>query len=628
MAIVCTMPVWLGNIVDASTTPARLKLLRHSLFELRDLPKLAGLIALYVLMAKLTLLLFGNNTVAEFLWPTTGFALAVVLIGGNKYLPAVFLGCSLGYLLIGEPLLFSVAMALGHTASILLGTWALKREGGLNPALLTPYDFFRILVLAAGVSLVVASAQELYGWIGVQRFDEPQTLFQHWAGCVLGIVVTMSFTLVWSRLPRAWASPGTASEAVLILGMAALVGHVVFGGALADSLGQIARGYWMFPIITWAAVRLGRHGTVLIVAMVAAQGLAGAALGVGFFANDIAKTHLANYFFYTLSLAVVDMALATYISDRKSALAAVQQSHDDLELQVSTRTGELARQLAEMILLNRKLEDAQVQLLQSEKMASIGQLAAGVAHELNNPIGFVHSNLGTLENYLKDIFEIATACETAAAKASNAADFARINALKAEKDFDYLKTDIFQLMHESRDGLSRVKKIVQDLKDFSRVGETEWQWADIHQCLDSTLNIVWNELKYKCTVDKQYAAALPQIRCLPSQLNQVFMNLLMNAAQAIPDKGEITISTRQTGEDTIQIGIHDSGLGIPAENLARIFDPFFTTKPIGKGTGLGLSIVWGIVSKHHGKIEASSAVGTGTTFTIMLPVQQQDETPA
>ena len=596
-------------------------------FNLKDVPKLAGLVLLYVLMARLALLLFGNNSVVEFLWPAGGVALAVVLIGGNKYLPAVFLGCLSGYLLVGEPVVFSTVMALSQTAGILLGTWALKREGGLNPALLTPNDFFRVLVLAAGVSLVVGGAQELYGWIGLQRLDEPQNFPQHWAGSVLGIIVTMSLTLVWSRLPYSWASPGAAVEAVLILGVAILVGQVVFVGSLQDSLGQIARGYWMFPILTLAAVRLGRHGTVLIVAIVAAQGLVGAGLEVGFFSDDIEKTQLANYFFYTLSLAVVDMALATYISERKSALAAVQQHRDDLEHQVSSRTEELARQLTEMTSLNHKLEAAQVQLLQSEKMASIGQLAAGVAHELNNPIGFVHSNLGTLENYLKDIFEIATACETAAAAAANPTDFARIDALKAEKDFDYLKTDVFQLMRESRDGLSRVKKIVQDLKDFSRVGETEWQWADIHQCLDSTLNIVWNELKYKCTVDKQYAAALPQIRCLPSQLNQVFMNLLMNAAQAIPDKGKITISTRQTGEDAIQIAIHDSGMGIPEENLQRIFDPFFTTKPIGKGTGLGLSIVWGIVGKHHGKMDVSSTVGAGTTFTITLPVQQQDETP-
>jgi PAS domain S-box-containing protein len=291
------------------------------------------------------------------------------------------------------------------------------------------------------------------------------------------------------------------------------------------------------------------------------------------------------------------------------------------------RETELAQRLAEMTALNHKLEDAQVQLLQSEKMASIGQLAAGVAHELNNPIGFVHSNLGTLDNYLRDIFDIVTACEAAAATAVNPIDFARIDALKAEKDFEFLKTDIFQLLRESRDGLTRVKKIVQDLKDFSRVGETEWQWADIHQCLDSTLNIVWNELKYKCTVSKQYAENLPQIRCLPSQLNQVFMNLLVNAAQAIPDKGELAISTRLTSDDAIQVCIRDTGTGISPQDLTRIFDPFFTTKPVGKGTGLGLSIAWAIIGKHHGKIEASSTVGAGTTFTLTLPVNQPEETP-
>jgi PAS domain S-box-containing protein len=288
------------------------------------------------------------------------------------------------------------------------------------------------------------------------------------------------------------------------------------------------------------------------------------------------------------------------------------------------REVELAQRLAEMTALNHKLEDTQGQLLQSEKMASIGQLAAGVAHELNNPIGFVHSNLGTLETYLEDIFEIANACETAAAKAVNPADFARIDALKAEKDFDFLKTDIFQLMHESKDGLSRVKKIVQDLKDFSRVEDVEWQWADLHHCLDSTLNIVWNELKYKCTVNKHYADALPQINCLPSQLNQVFMNLLVNAAQAIPEKGEITISTTHPGVDSVQVRIRDTGSGIAAENLARIFDPFFTTKPVGKGTGLGLSIAYGIIQRHKGRIEARSTVGEGTTFIITLPVDSQE----
>jgi len=172
----------------------------------------------------------------------------------------------------------------------------------------------------------------------------------------------------------------------------------------------------------------------------------------------------------------------------------------------------------------------------------------------------------------------------------------------------------------------RMRKIVEDLKNFSRVGEPDWQSADLQKGLDSTLNIVWNELKYKCVVIKNYSDDLPQIRCIASQLNQVFMNLLVNAGHAIEEKGEITITTRVCPSDNtvIQVLITDTGAGIPPENLKRIFDPFFTTKPVGQGTGLGLSITWGIIAKHHGTIEVNSTVGIGSTFTITLPVDQHD----
>ncbi len=314
---------------------------------------------------------------------------------------------------------------------------------------------------------------------------------------------------------------------------------------------------------------------------------------------------------------------------------AMRKQNEVLDLRVRERTQallherqQLADALAYQRQINKKLEDAQNQLLQSEKMASLGQLAAGVAHELNNPIGFVHSNLGTLERYLNDIFAITTACETAAAQATHPADFAAVERLRQDKDFDFIKQDIYQLMSESKEGLTRVRKIVQDLKDFSHVGDTNWKWANLQTELDSTLNIVWNELKYKCTVIKHYAPDLPQIRCLPSQLNQVFMNLLVNAAQAIEEKGNITISTDVLNKDSIRIQINDTGSGIPAENLTRIFDPFFTTKPIGKGTGLGLSISYGIIDKHRGHIDVSSVVGQGTRFTITLPIDgKQDDTP-
>jgi PAS domain S-box-containing protein len=287
---------------------------------------------------------------------------------------------------------------------------------------------------------------------------------------------------------------------------------------------------------------------------------------------------------------------------------------------------ELQQNLERQVQLNKKLEEAQNQLLQSEKMASIGQLAAGVAHELNNPIGFVHSNLGTLDGYLTDLFAIIDAFEVVDAPAAGESpQVEAVRRLKAEKDYAFIKSDIAELMTESRDGLARVRKIVQDLKDFSHVGEVDWQWVDLHQGLDSTLNIVWNELKYKCKVNKEYGE-LPEVHCLSSQLNQVFMNLLVNAGQAIVDQGVITVRTG-ADQESVWVEVADTGAGIPKDNLTRIFDPFFTTKPVGKGTGLGLSLSYSIVLKHHGRIEVSSEVGKGTTFRVVLPIDPLLEKP-
>jgi signal transduction histidine kinase len=189
--------------------------------------------------------------------------------------------------------------------------------------------------------------------------------------------------------------------------------------------------------------------------------------------------------------------------------------------------------------------------------------------------------------------------------------------LKRQIDIVYLREDIDKLLSESIDGMQRVKRIVQDLKDFSHVGETEMLLSDLEQGLDSTLNVVWNELKYKAEVVKEYGG-IPNILCMPAQLNQVFMNLLTNAGQAIDNHGRITIRTGQEG-DNVWVEVEDTGKGIKPENLERIFDPFFTTKPVGSGTGLGLSLSYGIVKKHGGRIEVKSEVGKGSVFRVVLP---------
>lgn len=286
---------------------------------------------------------------------------------------------------------------------------------------------------------------------------------------------------------------------------------------------------------------------------------------------------------------------------------------------------ELRRRLDELGALNDKLENAQHQLLQSEKMASIGLLAAGVAHELNNPIGFVHSNFGSLKGYVDDIFEILDAYEQLeqAPGVGQSQAFEAVRHLKRKKDLAFMREDTAALIEESRDGLARVRRIVQDLKDFSHVSETDWQWADLHVGLDSTLNIVHNELKYKAVVVKEYAQ-LPEIYCVQSQLNQVFMNLLVNAGHAIDAQGTITIRTGWE-QETVWVEFADTGRGIAPEHQARVFEPFFTTKAVGQGTGLGLSLSYGIIKKHHGRITVNSIPGEGTTFRVVLPINPELE---
>jgi signal transduction histidine kinase len=300
-------------------------------------------------------------------------------------------------------------------------------------------------------------------------------------------------------------------------------------------------------------------------------------------------------------------------------------SFNDITLRRQAETA-LLREKEEQQILIRKLEEAHNQLLQSEKMASVGQLAAGVAHEINNPIGFVNSNLGALRGYIDQLLTVLAAFESALDFVPAGPLRERIEAARQAAELDYLKGDIVALLEESSDGLARVRRIVQDLKDFSHSDQGEWIYADLHKGLESTLNVVNNEIKYKARVVKAYGD-LPMIRCLPSQLNQVFMNLLVNAAHAIEGQGEIGVRTGVAGEgegSSVWVEISDTGAGIPEHLLTRIFDPFFTTKPVGKGTGLGLSISYGIVHKHGGRIEVSSKVGKGTVFLVTLPITLEE----
>lgn len=302
--------------------------------------------------------------------------------------------------------------------------------------------------------------------------------------------------------------------------------------------------------------------------------------------------------------------------------ALLAHSLDEMSRELNERNDALRRDRDAQAAMAHRLEEAQNQLVQSEKMASVGQLAAGVAHEINNPVGYINSNLNTLGVYVGELLELLAGYEASESELP-AAQSKVLLALREKIDLPYLKKELPALLGESREGIGRVTKIVNDLKDFSHSDKGVFTWVNIHHGLNSTLNIATNEIKYKADVLKDYGN-LPDIECLPSQLNQVFMNLVVNAAQAMDGakRGTITVRTRQLDAETVSIEIADDGSGIEEKNLLRIFDPFFTTKPIGKGTGLGLALSYGIIQKHHGSIHVASIAGQGTTFRICLPISQ------
>lgn len=264
-----------------------------------------------------------------------------------------------------------------------------------------------------------------------------------------------------------------------------------------------------------------------------------------------------------------------------------------------------------------ELERLQAQLVHTEKMASLGQLAAGIAHELNNPAGFIYGNMDLLADYLSQLQSLLSVYDQIVLPPDA---LQSVNSLKTEIKYEKLVGDLDSILADCREGAERICDVVKNLRLFSRLDEAEIKKVDVHSGIDSTVRLLSRYFSGgQVTLRREYGD-LPPIHCYAGQLNQVWMNLLVNAAQAVPDRGEVSISTRLE-QDSVLVEIRDTGAGIPEDQLSRIFDPFFTTKPVGEGTGLGLSISYGIIERHGGTIAVVSEVGTGTTFTVRIPIR-------
>lgn len=310
---------------------------------------------------------------------------------------------------------------------------------------------------------------------------------------------------------------------------------------------------------------------------------------------------------------------------RAEAESAIHNLNQSLEYRVSERTTELNRKNEELSQSNKSLKETQQQLLQAEKMSSVGQLAAGVAHEINNPVGFVSSNLDTLKEYLasfeilyRDLMEVTQA-------PTNEVALEKLASLKnsqAYQSLDFISNDVSHLIKESENGLQRVEEIVSSLKQFSRIDTDQKQLFDLNNCVKTTLALVNNKLKYACDVDINYDE-LPRVMMNVGKISQVITNLLINAAQAIEEtgrRGKLEVRTRANSNGTVELIVRDNGCGISDENLQKIFNPFFTTKDEDTGTGLGLSISYEIAREHEGMLSVESELYTGTEFTLTLPV--------
>lgn len=313
---------------------------------------------------------------------------------------------------------------------------------------------------------------------------------------------------------------------------------------------------------------------------------------------------------------------------RKVAELELQRFNESLEQRISERTAQLHNKNEELDQTNRSLKEAQVQLLQAEKMASVGQLAAGVAHEINNPVGFVTSNLETLTDYVatyRFLFLEMDNLLTASSDIHNDPRYKSLTQSSSYQNMTFINEDLEHLLDESRDGLKRVEAIVQGLKQFSRVDSDDFQMASLNDCVRGSLAMVNNKLKYVCKVETHFDK-LPNVQMNLGKISQIVTNLLINAAQAIEATklmGELTVSTSCDG-DFVALQVKDTGCGISEANLRKVFNPFFTTKSEEEGTGLGLSISYGIAKEHGGDLTVQSTEGKGTCFTLKLPLKQND----
>lgn len=597
-------------------------------------------------------------------WPPDGLAVAGVFLYGYALLPGVCLGSFLSNIwAFWDPsswdmLLGSVSgvlgIALGTTLGTGVGVYGLRQMIGSRHPLKQVSDVVRLLLVAGlmGPTINAAVGVAMLCSLGVVPWPMYQEVWlTWWISNVAGIFIVTPAVISWMywlHLKRPRENYGLlikrlgkwprrlkhyrkqGVEALLLTGGILLVGEVSFWQGYSLE-------YVLIPLLIWATFSFGQRGATLAAVGISTMAILGTVRSQGTFASDNLNqslTQLQSFIAVTVFTALVLAAVLaerSHAEDRlRIAIADLAAANQDLEARVANRTQELDRKNKSLNSALQELHQAQAQVIQSEKMSSLGQMVAGIAHEINNPVNFIHGNIKHMRDYIAEMLGVVKSYQQHYLEPD-----AELQKILEESDLDFIEGDTQKILSSMVVGTQRIQEIVVSLRNFSRLDESDLKLANIHEGLESTLLILKHRLSLpgkpiKIHLVRDYGE-VPLVECFPSALNQVVMNILNNAVDAIEQNlahlpegvlPTVTLRTDVVG-DWVRIAIADNGSGISEAAKRKVFDPFFTTKPVGKGTGMGMSVSYQIITqKHQGKLTFDSSPDRGTEFVIEIPKQQ------